>query len=210
MSTVGEQAQGQTSLMGRLFRRISAWFAKISRKIRELFSPKGNPQSVADAASDGVTLGSIMEHAQVEAEKSTTTPSDHSTDGEATSSEASKKGYEPQVLLGSLQTMIATPPVPVEAPREPESVEVQSYSEADRYEEEYVPKIKPKPSPPLPKEHRDLVRRLVRAGKRKEAAQQLEELGYLFPEVSTRGKYIVVKYRGRDGYLYAARIKYKA
>ncbi len=208
---MGEQAQGQTSLMGRLFRRISAWFAKISRKIRELFSPpKTNPQSVAETASRGVTLGSIMEHAQVEAEKSTATSFDPSIEGEAKTSEASKNGYEPQVLLGSLQTMIATPPVPVEAPSQPENVETQSYSEADRDEEEYVPKIKPKPSPPLPKEHKDMVRKLVRAGKRREAAQQLEELGYLFPEVSTRGKYIVVKYRGRDGYLYAARIKYKA
>lgn len=75
--------------------------------------------------------------------------------------------------------------------------------------DQVTPKAKSLHSPPLPKEHRLLVKRCVRGGNRKLAEQKLEELGYLFPEVHTRGAYIVVNYRGVDGYLYTARFRYK-
>ncbi|MEM0270932.1 MAG: hypothetical protein QW514_00055 [Thermoprotei archaeon] len=206
MVEVSERPQQQTSMMGRLFQKISSWLARIFRGIRRLFSPeKANLQKAALTLSDHPTQSASTQQDQSKNVVSTVAPPAPSASVESSVRDTADKSSEPQMLLGSLQTMIATPTPPVEVINK-EKVE----QENEENGEEYVIKIKPKPSPPLPKEHRDVVRKLVRAGKRKEAAQQLEEFGYLFPEVATRGKYIIVKYRGRDGYLYAARIRYKS
>lgn len=178
--------------MGRIFGWLATLFSKIASTIKRVFSPR--KQSVeAQPTQEAVP---------------TLNPESKPTVGGAQGGvgEAQQAGGS-EILLGTLQTMVASPTAVLEQP--PRAEAAVSEGEKGR-EEEYVPKIKPKPSPPLPKEHRELVRKLVRAGKRREAAAALEELGYLFAEVSTRGKYIVVKYRGRDGYLYAARIRYRS
>lgn len=181
------EQQPKRGLVGRLFAKISAWFSKLFSKLKRAFRPKPAAKSAQpEPAQNTAGPNAETEHG-----------------GEAP---PNTQPHDTQILLGALQTMVASPASPVEVAGN------EKPNGADHTEEpvqEYVPKIRPKPSPPLPKEHRDLVRKLVRAGKRREAAAQLEELGYLFAEVSTRGKYIVVKYRGRDGYLYAARIRYK-
>lgn len=196
--------------MGRFLRAISAFFSKLAYAFKRIFYPRlpstnqqaggvqALPQPPMAEAGGGGAESPNQEHME-------------------TSGDSAPAGSE--ILLGALQTMIATPASPMESSEQAEGGQGEAAppsagggmeAEGGREERVYVPKIKPKPSPPLPREHRLLVRKLVRAGKRKEAAAQLEELGYLFPEVFTRGKYIIVQYRGRDGYLYAARIKYKA
>jgi hypothetical protein len=82
-------------------------------------------------------------------------------------------------------------------------------AEATATDQKTSSKPRPLRSPSLPKEHRLLIKKCVRGGNRRLAEQKLEELGYLFPEVHTRGAYIVVNYRGVDGYLYTARFRYK-
>jgi hypothetical protein len=127
-------------------------------------------------------------------------------------------------VLGSVQTMVATPETvahhdesvaatnsfeqetsiqaSAEAQTEPYSSSPTVQGSANLY-------IKPLPAPPLPKEHRAAVKKLVRGGSRRKAEEKLEELGYLFPEVSTRGSTVVVRYRGYNGYLYIAKFRYK-
>jgi hypothetical protein len=211
-------ASGKTkeSLMGRLFKKLSAWFTSLARKIRELFSPHPKDPRVpaGTVAVQSEAQVSLAPYTSPTSQASDNAPTPGSQNAPPVSVEpqspAKSGDLDSQVLLGSLQTMVATPTVPAAVGSESAEHENHNETEDTGEQQGYVPKIRPKPSPPLPKEHRDLLKKLVRAGKRKQAAQQLEELGYLFPEVSTRGKYIVVKYRGRDGYLYAARIKYKA
>jgi|GEM_PF-3997730 hypothetical protein len=125
--------------------------------------------------------------------------------------------------LGSVQTMVATPDAvaphnesvattgsfeqetPVQAPETPS----EPSSSASTIQEAPGLYIKPLPAPPLPKEHRAAVRKLVRGGSRRKAEEKLEELGYLFPEVSTHGSTVIVKYRGYNGYLYVTKFRYK-
>ncbi|PSN86287.1 hypothetical protein B9Q11_01450 [Candidatus Marsarchaeota G2 archaeon ECH_B_SAG-F08] len=121
--------------------------------------------------------------------------------------------------LGSVQNLAATPEtahggdvgdylrgVAQETVQTPEATKNQVNEHTELSD---TPKLKPKPSPPLPKEHRALIRKFVRSGDAKGAEQALEELGYLFPEISTKGSYIILRYRGSDGYPYIARLKYK-
>ncbi len=119
--------------------------------------------------------------------------------------------------IGAVQTMIASPQavvveqspqqVTVSAIREVEVQEDTGNTENEQYSDQLY--VRPKIAPPLPPEHRAYVKKWVKAGSRKKAEEKLEELGYLFPEVSTRGSTVVVKYRGYDGYLYASKFRYK-
>ncbi|MEM3670836.1 MAG: hypothetical protein QW767_03725 [Thermoprotei archaeon] len=68
---------------------------------------------------------------------------------------------------------------------------------------------RPKESPPLPTEHKAIVKKHVRSGNRRRAEEELARLGYISPEVSTRGGTVVVKYKGADGTPFMAKFRYK-
>lgn len=113
------------------------------------------------------------------------------------------KGQIGAITLGSVQAMAASPAtIQVSDASATPSQATQNEIQTQVY-------VRPKQSPLLPLEHRNAVKKYIRAGNRRKAEKVLEQLGYASPQVSTRGGTAVVTYLGADGSSYVSKFRYK-